>query len=133
MRFPLQDYKCLLIDKIELQPWKNFRIEKIHDNAGRVNYRVVKGCEVPKWWLEYNKVKHNRIVATGTVINFTNYPKANFGNVSNAFAALYILEKSFMDMVGTYDDLSCFMDFSNLFVRRKRYTYAQMDELLKVK
>jgi hypothetical protein len=53
--------------------------------------------------------------------------------VSNAFAALYILEKSFMDMVGTYDDLSCFMDFSNLFVRRKRYTYTQMDELLKVK
>jgi hypothetical protein len=53
--------------------------------------------------------------------------------VSNAFAALYILEKLFMDMFGTYDDLSCFMDFSNLFVRRKRYTYAQMDELLKVK
>jgi len=133
MRFPLQDYKCLLIEKIELQPWKNFRIEKIHDNAGRVNYRVVKGCEVPKWWSEYNKVKHNRIVTTGDVISSINYPKANFGNVSNAFAALYILEKSFMDMVGTYDDLSCFMDFSNLFVRRKRYTYAQMDELLKVK
>ena len=45
----------------------------------------------------------------------------------------FIFEKSFMDMVGTYDDLPCFMDFSNLFVRRKRYTYAQMDELLKVK
>lgn len=53
--------------------------------------------------------------------------------MSNAFAALYILEKSFMDMVGTEDDLSCFMDFSNLFVSRKRYTYAQMDELFKVK
>lgn len=72
-------------------------------------------------------------MATVSVINSTNYPKVNFGNVSNAFAALYILEKLFMDMFGTYDDLSCFMDFSNLFVRRKRYTYAQMDELLKVK
>lgn len=120
-------------DKIELQPWKNFRIEKVTNSTGRVNYRPVKGYEVPKWWSEYNKVKHNSIVATGSVINSTNYPKDNFGNVSNAFAALYILEKSFMDMVGTYDDLSCFMDFSNLFVRRKRYTYAQMDELLKVK
>ncbi len=132
-RISIQDYKCLLMDKIELHPWYNFRIEKGCDKAGRVNYKLVNGYNVPQWWSDYNKVKHNRIASVSASGKNYNYPKANFGNLCNAFAALYVLEKAFMDMVGTHDDLSSFMDFSELFVRRKRYTYTQMDEMFKVR
>ena len=38
-----------------------------------------------------------------------------------------------MDMIGTYEDLSSFMDFSDLFIKRKRYTFRQMDEIFKAK
>ena len=128
-RFSLSDYKCLLVDEIELQPWQKFRVEKALDKAGRTIYRLVQGFHVPSWWSDYNKVKHNRILSVGSELNSTNYPKANFENLCSAFAALYILEKSFMDMMGTEEDLSCFMDFSSLFVRRKKYSFKQMDEL----
>lgn len=128
--FSLIDYKCFLLDKIELNPWQDFRVEKAMDRAGRVNYKLAKGFTIPKWWSDYNKVKHHRIVAIENNEKSSNYPKANFGNVSNAFAALYILEKAFMDMVGTRDDLSCFMDFSDLFVKRKRYTFDEMDNIV---
>lgn len=127
--FTLLEYKCLLMDRIVLQPWKNYRIENYLDSADRLKYRLVKGCNTPKWWSSYNKVKHNRMVSMESKKKNTNYSKANFKNVSNAFAALYILEKAFIDMIGTYDDLSCFMNFSDLFVKRKRYSFAQMDEI----
>lgn len=65
-RFSLTDYKCLLVDEIEIQPWIKFRVEK-----------------------------------------------------------------ALMDTIGTEDDLSCFMDFSSLFVHRKKLMFKQMDELYK--
>ncbi len=127
--FTLLEYKCLLMDRIELQPWKNFRTEKYLDKAGHLRYKLAIGCNTPKWWSSYNKVKHNRMVSMESKKKSANYSKANFKNVSNAFAALYLLEKAYMDMIGTEDDLSCFMNFSDLFVKRKRYTFAQMDEI----
>ncbi len=132
-RFAITEYRCMLIDEIEVHPWKDFRIEKTTDRRGYTNFKISQGFQVPKWWSEYNKVKHNRSVSISDEGGSINHPKANFGNVCSAFAALYVLEKSFMDTIGTEDDLSCFMDFSNLFVKRKRYTYAQMDELFKQK
>lgn len=130
-RFSLIEYKCLLLDEIEIHPWKNYRVERVFNSAGRINYRLVQGFQVPKWWSEHNKVKHSRIVSIGSEVNTTNYQKANLGNVCSSFAALYILEKAFMDTIGTNEDLSSFMDFSDLFIRRKRYTYKQMDEIFK--
>lgn len=130
-RFSLSDYKCLLVDEIEIQPWQKFRVEKGLDKASRTIYRLVPGFQVPSWWSDYNKVKHNRILSVENELNSTNYPKASFKNLYSAFAALYILEKSFMDMIGTEEDLSCFMDFSSLFVHCKKLTFKQMDELYK--
>jgi len=131
-RYSLTEYRCLLMDEIEIHPWNKFRIEKVFNSVGHINHKLVQGFQVPTWWSEYNKVKHNRIVSIGSEMHSINYPKANFGNVCNAFAALYILEKSFMDMIGTDEDLSCFMDYSDLFIKPKRYTCKQMDELFKV-
>lgn len=53
----------------------------------------------PKWWKEYNAVKHNR---------FENFNKANLENVLNALAALYILELNLLKLIcirdgDTYD------------------------------
>lgn len=45
--FPLSDYKCLLVDEIEIQPWQKFRVEKALDKAGRTIYRLVQGFHVP--------------------------------------------------------------------------------------
>lgn len=130
-RFSLTDYKCLLVDEIEIQPWSKFRVEKALNKNGGTYYRVVPGFQVPGWWSDYNKVKHNRMLSVGNESNSTNYPKANFKNLYSAFAALYVLEKALMDTIGTEDDLSCFMDFSSLFVHRKKLTFKQMDELYK--
>ena len=92
---------------------------------------MVPGFQIPTWWADYNKVKHNRMLLVGNELNSTNYPKANFKNLYSAFAALFVLEKALMDTIETEDDLSCFMDFSSLFVHRKKLTFSQMDELYK--
>lgn len=128
-RFGLVEYKCVLVDEIELQPWKNYRIEKYKQKNGHIGYRLEGKSQTPSWWSDYNKVKHHRTSSIGKEETQTNYSKANLGNLSNAFSALYILERAFMDMVGTGDDLSCFMDYSGLFVKPRRYTCEEMDEL----
>lgn len=55
----LKKYKCI--------PFKEFENEK-----------------APKWWVNYNSVKHNRLV---------NYKKATQKNVLDSLAALFLLEQ----------------------------------------
>lgn len=128
-QIPLRDYMCCLNDSITLNPWKGFRTETFQDKKNVLRYRVSSESSTPQWWNDYNKVKHNRIVLNED----SNYMKANFKNLSMAFAALYTLEHSYMDMIGTDDDLQSFMDFSVLFVKRRIYTYDEMDKLLNMK
>lgn len=124
--YALQDYKCFLLGRIEIQPWKGFGTEKRPDVNGVIRFNLVPGGNTPAWWSAYNKVKHNRITLGSPDIN---YEKANLGNVMHAFAALYILEKALMDTVGTKDDLDTFLDFSSLFVVQRRYTGEEMNAL----
>lgn len=59
----------------------------------------------PKWWNAYNKVKHKRVQSDSDGLN---YKKANLQNLSNAFAALYLLEFEFMKDIGDIADrISC--------------------------
>lgn len=118
-RFYITDYKCLLLDWLQLQPWKEMKIED-----GKV--------ETPEWWKNYNKVKHRRYLL-GAESSEPFYAKANFQNVSNAFAGLYILEKAFMDSVGTQNDLEAFANSSLLFVKRTFATSEEMDEMINKK
>lgn len=57
-------------------------------------------CEMEKagdlpWWLAYNKVKHNRS---------TEFKKANLENLTNALAALYVIEMSLVRQIGHKTD-----------------------------
>ena len=126
-RFTMAEYKCCINEQIELQPWKDFSVQVCSSNKHGNKFKD--DANVPEWWNDYNSVKHSRVIAMNHGDRLSNYARANLGNVCNALAALYILEKAFMDSIGTYDDLSSFMDLSEIFVRRRRYTFEEMDKI----
>lgn len=128
--YSLNDYKCYLLDNIELIPWSSFKVEKYYDKKNHLRYRPQPGCSTPSWWSDYNKVKHNRTLITDSG---SNYSKANFKNVCCAFSALYVLEHSLLDMIGTTDDLQSFMNHSVLFTKKRRNTFNEMELLYNVK
>lgn len=125
MRFTMAEYKCCINEVIELHPWKNFIILK----EGKQSYSLKNESSVPHWWTDYTSVKHGRVLHLSNEDNSSNYSRANLGNVCDALSALYILEKAYMDSVGTYDDLSSHLDFSEIFSRRRRYTFEEMDQI----
>lgn len=127
VRIRLRDYKCALLESYEFTPWAGFVIEKKRNAKNAEYFKNAQGSDTPKWWREYNEVKHHRISINNTMAN---YEKANLGNVSRAFAALYILERALMDTVGNKDDLQTFEDFSRLFIKRRRYTSREMEKLI---
>ncbi len=128
MRFSLNDYRCELLGRYELNPWAGFLTEWRPNKNGRRSCELVKGALTPSWWSSYNAVKHNRITIGAPM---TNYEKANLGNLASAFAGLYVLERAFMDSVGCEEDLQSFVDHSRLFVKPRRLTFDEMDQLCK--
>lgn len=101
--------EIVFADSFPLKPWERFRVaQKISTqtrNGQQVavtNYNLqpkTDGVEyaTPKWWNAYNKVKHKRLKNDAEGVN---YMKANLLNLSNAFAALYLLEFDFMNFIG---------------------------------
>lgn len=134
--FPIQiglcDYKCTLLNEESLQPWIGFSVALDKTKNGKTIHKLTKNSKVPSWWSDYNSVKHTRTSLTTDGNGKINYTKANLGNLCNAMAALYTLEKSVMDSIGTRDDFDRFMDYSLLFVKETRYTWAEMDQLFKL-
>ena len=126
VKVSLQNYKCYLLGDYELQPWKNYKTQQYTKANKATSYKLVPGCSTPSWWLSYNAVKHHRISLNSTDAN---YNKANLGNVINAFAALYILERAFLDTIGTADDLQTFCDYTRLFYKQRILTFTEMNEL----
>ena len=112
-----------------ISPWKNFRTETYTASNNSHRYRRSENSFIPFWWADYNKVKHNRTSAIDDSSTQINYSKANLKNVSYAFAALYILEVSYMETIGTQNDLEAFADFSKLFVKEKRMTTEDIERL----
>ncbi len=126
----LQDYKCFLLGYEEVHPWEDFYTEIAISIKGSKYYRLVPEKKSPTWWGDYNSVKHNRLSLDSADIN---YDKANLGNVINAFAALYILERALLDTIGTVDDLNTFRDHSRLFLKERVLTYEEMNALYMTK
>ena len=56
------------------------------------------------WWTAYNKVKHQRTTLDEST-NLINFTKANLLNVSNAYAALYLLEKTYLSAIADKSDM----------------------------
>ena len=83
-------------EKTKLTPWNKFACVKYQDAANATRYKLDKKCAIPIWWSDYNKVKHSR---TSIKDGCVNYQRANFGNLVQAFAALYILEMFYADIL----------------------------------
>ena len=77
-----------------LEPWSGYVVTRVYSKDNRLVYSGT----APEWWKAYTDVKHSRAVL-GDDGN-PNYSKANLKNVSNAFAALYVLEKNAMNEYG---------------------------------
>ena len=96
------DHKTVrALNSLDLNPWNNFRVEP---NRNKKNcYKLIEGYKTPSWWTAYNDLKHKRtIVRKGRKSNFET---ANLGNVCNAFAGLYILEKNCLMQLGSNTQL----------------------------
>ena len=83
-------------EKTKLTPWNKFACVKYQDAANATRYKLDEKCETPIWWSDYNKVKHSR---TSIIDGRVNYQRANFGNLVQAFAALYILEVFYAEVL----------------------------------
>lgn len=119
--------KVCLLDEIFLTPWKGFEVVTYKDKNKTLRYKSKNGNGAPDWWKSYNKVKHSRTYYDGENPTERNYAKANLGNVINAFAALFILEKSYMENVGITNNLEAFADYSVLFDKIDNATSIDSD------
>ena len=84
-------------EKTTLKPWDKFACVQFQDKNNATRYKLDEKCETPTWWSDYNKVKHSR--TTSTEDGRVNYQRANFGNLVQAFAALYVLEIFYADVL----------------------------------
>lgn len=126
----LSEAACLFLGVTEVRPWKSFRVKQSTTKDNKKEVDAVNNS-TPSWWSDYNKVKHNRISLTIQNNKEPNYSKANLENLINALGALYLLEKSFMESIGTQDDIESFFDQSRLFVKQRFVTSKDIDEFFK--
>lgn len=126
----LYEFRVLLLDSKPICPWEGFRVERFKAKNGSMRYRKTTDSKRLQWWNDYNKVKHTRFLMTKEETEDINYRKANLGNLSCAFAALYALELSLLECIGTRDDLEAFADISILFDKEEHITSSEMDRLL---
>ena len=111
----LNDVEVNFIDIEEIKPWDNYRVE-----FGKRNRCVLSnGSRTPQWWCDYNSVKHARSSFNDGI---RNYSKANLFNLSRAFSALYVLEKSLMEFVDK-ENLSL-IEHSHLFEKQEKCVYG---------
>lgn len=97
-------YVALLFNNdIKIIPFsEKWKYEYSQNKKGKGCIKLIKKGETPKWWTAYNRVKHER---TSLVENEeSNFEKANFECVLNAFGALYILENVLYQGINHTDD-----------------------------
>lgn len=119
--------ECFL-DSFDITPWKNFLSQQYLDSRGKIRYKS--NSTIPKWWTEYNEVKHNRTSQISPEATKLNYTKANLKNVCYALTALYFLEIAYMNYLGTQNDLEAFINNSKIFVKHEYATYSELEALV---
>lgn len=78
-------------EDIEIIPFnEKWKYEERANKKGVNRIYLIKNGSNPIWWTAYNKVKHERTSLVES--NESNFERANFENMINAFGALYILE-----------------------------------------
>lgn len=112
----------------KLNPWDNYEVESYRNRRGATCIRLKNNAATPSWWSAYNRVKHNR-TSLDRNRNELNYVKANLWNVSNAFAALYLLEKTYLSDIGTKDEVAM-LEHSRLFENEDKPLVADREEAM---
>lgn len=124
----INEYEVRLLDLISIKPWKKFIVEKYKDKKGMVRFRCSENYNIPTWWKDYNKVKHQRIsLSKNDKIN-ENYTKANLKNTAESFGALYILLLAYAEVLNIEDRLTV----SKLFEVIKPISVEEIENLFKV-
>lgn len=100
----LETISVLFNNVFSLYPWQNQKYEKYTDKNGALRYRLLRGKETPFWWTAYNKVKHER--TSHFKDGKANYSRANQKNLIYALAALFVLEKSYLESSTEKQELS---------------------------
>ena len=109
-------------------PWADFEVESYRDSRARLRIRLKNNCSMPKWWSDYNAIKHHRTeqVKSGE----TNFEKANLKNVCESIAGLYLLELATIELSASSKiDLECFMNESQLFEKKM---FASSEDIIKL-
>lgn len=119
--------EVLFFDSFKLEPWKGYSVEEFENTKGAKRIKLKNGCKTPFWWTAYNKVKHNR-TSIDSDTESPNYVKANLWNVSNAYAALYLLEKTFLVYSGTSREIDA-LDTSLLFETEQKLVRISDEEM----
>lgn len=101
--------KVSLCKEYNLEPWLGYNVTRKHSKQNNWIYTGT----APDWWKAYTDIKHQRAFLDDD--GKPNYIKANLKNVSNAFAALYVLEKNTLNELGdeksiAETELSCLFD-----------------------
>lgn len=90
---------CSNIDAIDLIFNNDLIVHPWHQGwkyiQGDKGYKLANKGVNPKWWVSYNKVKHQRV----TLTDKENFKKANLENVLNSLGALYILETILIELL----------------------------------
>ena len=112
-----------------LRPWQGYHYDRVKTKSGADTLRLSGGASARSWWADYNDVKHSRIALAGETMSH-NFVKANLSNTMNAFAGLYILERSLISRIGNVDELQGFIDESRLFApRMQQITMSDIDAI----
>lgn len=103
-KFPqLKDIIVVFNDSEKCHPFKNWEYEQYTsiDKNGvlRTNLRIKGDKKAIQWWSSYNKIKHRRI---GLVEGTKNFHLANQGNLVQAFSALFLLERLYIESFQHY-------------------------------
>lgn len=92
----IPDVEVIFNDDYKVWPWKGWYHEHKPTKKNPNNY-VIKGKKGnPKWWGEYNKVKHQRTDYITKDHKRTYYSRACLQNVIQALAALFIIENEYL-------------------------------------
>ena len=125
----LSEARVCFMEKTDINPWMGLRyIIRCNKNGEKI-LKLSKDKNPVFWWIDHNKVKHQRI-DLNCQCQSGNYSRANLKNVIYSLGALYILEKVLLQRLGTVDDLESFIDDSKLFQPRPKFiTSKDIDKL----
>lgn len=95
----LSEFTCEFTDSVSLKPWDSFIVERKINGKNRTIY--TSNGTTPKWWKDYNAIKHSRTfpISGKETKTRTNFTKANLKNLCNSLAALYALESTYIEYV----------------------------------